>query len=1130
MAQARRAIIAWGAGWERGGPGEYAIWAQVGRHLTQQLRGGARAAACASLAPISAGGGESEARRAGGAVDEVALGDAITRLIERQRQPVLIVIDDLQWVDAASLRVLQVISRAVSRLPCLVLATCRDEAVKMSGVVAQMLAGLEQDTRYVLLPPLGRDQVTDFLARRLGARPSGDLVSWVQARSAGNPFFLDKLTEHLRRSAIDALTVGPEPTPPPGVREEVVGYRLRGLSAVCHELLRTAAVIGPEGDIGVLEHALQAAGHELVACRVALRDACATRLIREDDVRGERFAFTYGLVREALLDDLSPSARMEIHLRVAEALELAGSLTALARALEIAEHLYRAGRRAPMDKGITHMRRSAELLERELRFEDAARMYTRCLELIDLQGGEEQGVVRVRCDIALRLGEAQRRSGNRADARETFARAAVVAFGLATGGRQLGDAVLLARAAMGFGAARSWSETGLVDERLLGWLQEALKHLGDRDGSWRALVLARISEEFFYSGYDTSSWRESVSAEAVAIARRVGDPATLASVLGSRHRAAWFAHTLPERTAAAIEQVSVARQIGDAELKAHGHLLHALDRLEAGDMVEMGRELRYCAENAVAARSDLLQWHVNVIRATQAVFEGRLDDGERLSAAAYADGAAIQAADAEIFSAVHIYSLSRLRGQFDTLLPLAREFAERYPTIAVWRIGVADMCAHLGRLSEARSGFEVFAAADFIEPPRDWNQLLGWALLAEVCHELDDRRRAQRLYDLLAPFADHNVTAVPGLACIGAAARQLGLLATTLERWDDAALHFEGALRRNRAMGALPFVAHTQRQYAAMLIRLLRREGAGPESYRDSHEVRLPRPGADSRDAPALRDSHPRNMALEGSTTERRRSRAVSGDGALLRMAPSAIRARARALLDRAVALYGRLGMTHFRQDAERIREELSTRSGGMPATGRSSRLPGGSNIFRCEGRYWTLQFGGRGAEIQDCLGARYVALLLRQPGSDVSSTDLFTVVQTQAGHTQPRGGFAYEDLTVVGPGYGERPLDERARREIRQRLRDLQSELAEAEANHDIGRTEQLARERERLLDSIGGSGRLLDDADRIRKKVTKAIRVTLFRRVAARLPELADHFAGSIRTGSSCRYAPPVSIDWEL
>lgn len=90
--------------------------------------------------------------------------------------------------------------------------------------------------------------------------------------------------------------------------------------------------------------------------------------------------------------------------------------------------------------------------------------------------------------------------------------------------------------------------------------------------------------------------------------------------------------------------------------------------------------------------------------------------------------------------------------------------------------------------------------------------------LADVCTFLGDRARADTLYQILAPFAGQNVVVANGAACYGALSRYLGALATTLERWDDAACHFEHALAMNARMDARPWLAHTQEQYAAMLL------------------------------------------------------------------------------------------------------------------------------------------------------------------------------------------------------------------------------------------------------------------------------------------------------------------------
>jgi uncharacterized protein HemY len=74
------------------------------------------------------------------------------------------------------------------------------------------------------------------------------------------------------------------------------------------------------------------------------------------------------------------------------------------------------------------------------------------------------------------------------------------------------------------------------------------------------------------------------------------------------------------------------------------------------------------------------------------------------------------------------------------------------------------------------------------------------------------------LYQLLLPYARLNVIVGNATACYGALSRYLGALATTLERWDDAAQHFEHAMTMNARMEAPPWLAHTQYQYAAMLL------------------------------------------------------------------------------------------------------------------------------------------------------------------------------------------------------------------------------------------------------------------------------------------------------------------------
>jgi tetratricopeptide (TPR) repeat protein len=119
---------------------------------------------------------------------------------------------------------------------------------------------------------------------------------------------------------------------------------------------------------------------------------------------------------------------------------------------------------------------------------------------------------------------------------------------------------------------------------------------------------------------------------------------------------------------------------------------------------------------------------------------------------------------------------------------------------------------------DARAQFEILAADGFGGLPRDALWSTSIAYLAEVCAYLGDADRAGTLYRLLLPYAGRNIVTGPFAVCHGAAARYLGLLAGTMGRWTEAEGHFEAALEMNAKLGARPWLAHTQHQYATMLL------------------------------------------------------------------------------------------------------------------------------------------------------------------------------------------------------------------------------------------------------------------------------------------------------------------------
>ena len=178
---------------------------------------------------------------------------------------------------------------------------------------------------------------------------------------------------------------------------------------------------------------------------------------------------------------------------------------------------------------------------------------------------------------------------------------------------------------------------------------------------------------------------------------------------------------------------------------------------------------------------------------------------------------------------MQLFILRREAARLAEIEPALRAFAEQYPTMPSWRCGLTVLFADLGREADARREFVQLAAGDFAAIPRDLGWFVCMTMLAEACHFLRDQPRAAVLYRLLAPYAQQCVVfGSVGVACSGSVSRYLGLLAATMGDWTAAARHFEDALAVHRRMGAHPWVAHTQRDYAEMLLE----RGAGDDRAR----------------------------------------------------------------------------------------------------------------------------------------------------------------------------------------------------------------------------------------------------------------------------------------------------------
>ena len=240
--------------------------------------------------------------------------------------------------------------------------------------------------------------------------------------------------------------------------------------------------------------------------------------------------------------------------------------------------------------------------------------------------------------------------------------------------------------------------------------------------------------------------------------------------------------------------------------------------LELGDMSGAEAEFERWRQVMEETKQPLYLSFVAISDAMRSMMRGRFEESERQAQHAFSIGQRLQGETAAGVFGLQMFVLRREQGRLKEVEPAIRLFIKQHSTAAAWRPGLAVIYSELGRTADARAEFENLAQHDFADVPRDAVWMGTMAFLVDVCTFLGDRARADILYRILVPFAGRNVVVSTAAACFGALSRYLGGLATTLERWDDAERHFEHALAMNARMGALPWLAHTQEQYATMLL------------------------------------------------------------------------------------------------------------------------------------------------------------------------------------------------------------------------------------------------------------------------------------------------------------------------
>ncbi len=732
--------------------------------------------------------------------------DGITTFLKNasKSEALVLVLDDLHWADKPSLLLLQFLARELRGARLLVIGTYRDIELGRQHPLAQALGelGREQLTQRIVLRGLSEHDVGRFIEITAGRKPPETLVAAVYKETEGNPFFVNEV---VRLLVSDGRLVHPETVKswsvdiPQGVRE-VISRRLDRLSDECNRVLTTASVIGREFSLELLERVSELSSDRLID---VLEEAMAARVIAEVPRAVGRYIFAHALIRETLYGELTTTRRVRSHRQIGEALEQLYGANPEPHLAELAYHFSEAMQGGDVERAIGYAVRAGDRAAALMAHEQAVHHYEMGLQALELHARGQQG----RSALLLKLSDALWRAGE-------YDRAKAIAKEAADLARSLGAAEELARAALAYGGRLLAFAAVQPDETLIGLCEEALVRLGNSDHTLRASLLARLAEEITLAApYER---RAALCGEAVAMARRLGDPVVLAHALRAAHWALWVPENLAERLAQADEIIQLAERAGDRALLYEGYGFRLWDLCERGDVVQAQRESERHRRLADELRQPYYRWSVPVIGVFLAFMRGCLAEVEPLAQQALQLGQEAQNSNAALVFGVQMSLLLREQGRHQEEEAFMMGL-DLYPLIVPnLRCARARFYLDLGREAEARAEFAELVA-HFGELPRNFLWLSSLAFLAEACARLADAERAPALYEMLRPFAQLTVTIGP-VVPLGSAARYLGLLAAALGRHTDAAEHFEAALAMNARMGMQQAVARTQVNYAELLL------------------------------------------------------------------------------------------------------------------------------------------------------------------------------------------------------------------------------------------------------------------------------------------------------------------------
>ena len=673
--------------------------------------------------------------------------DIVTHLILRtsSSQPILMILDDLQWADPSSLGLLHYLSRNIRSASALILGTYRIEELQESesglillDTLRLMLA--EDLVDELVLDRLSESEVKELLHALLRSDLPEPLVTGLYSGTQGNPLFIIESVKLLMEEgaivrtneswtvsrAIEKITI------PRKVRE-VITRRLARLVGSDREILDCASVVGDSFESAVLGKALAIDKTKLLG---SLNNVDKKyRLIRYS---ADAYHFDHTLIREVVYEELNDELRRHYHGRVAAALEVVHSENLEAYESILAHHYMKAGFHL---KAREHYIRAAESAKQKFANEEAILHLTAALRLV-----EEDPLEKAR--LLEEIGDLLRITGKFDDAIQSWRQAISLQEGL---GRRISAAIL-------------HGKMGRVLGMSLGRVGEALKEFETAKGFLSTAQdengLAELCQSYAALHAQNGNFAEAIDWCKRAIALSEGDNlttilarsySTLGTILLSKGQIEQGLQYLDKALEKALSEqlndtaMDVYNNLG-VTFETQGQFVKASEYFEKG--LQLAKKAGYLSE---------LPWLYDGL-ATTYLHSGNLEK-------------ALKAAEAAV-------SLDRSQGQF------------RHLAIALCSLGRVQF--RLGQVEKARELFE--EALKLAEQTDDHQALVeACAGLGEIALKADDFEKANVLLQRASEFVERTgdprlaSKVFPLVAAMHIISRNIQSCRTVLEKLETAA-------------------------------------------------------------------------------------------------------------------------------------------------------------------------------------------------------------------------------------------------------------------------------------------------------------------------------------------------------